>query len=286
MEHSNARLRQIMKENRLILELWSHYLNKTPRLLSKSAVEDLARECDVDCDEAFLALFCAACGLDSADNREHRRLEKLYFRPSIVRLDPLLYQNDPYYQTIRFPEVTRGRWELRHGHYAPYEPFVRTHPLLTEDLREIPLLGYFDTEFPFPAVLENGVEWMTVTPNEIETMKKPLDCAKGHVLTLGLGLGYFAFCASEKEDVESVTVVEWDADVIALFREYLLPQFPHKEKVRILQGDAFAYMECLDASAFDYVFADLWHDASDGLEMYIRLCRIMKAHPTLPVRMQ
>ena len=55
--------------------------------------------------------------------------------------------------------------------------------------------------------------------------------AHGRVLTFGLGLGYFTYHAAENPEVESVTVVDISPDVIALFKEQILPQFPHKEKV-------------------------------------------------------
>ena len=68
---------------------------------------------------------------------------------------------------------------------------------------------------------------MTITPNEIETMKEAVDKASGNVLTFGLGLGYYAYMVSEKENVESVTIVDSNEDVIDLFKKYVLPQFKH-----------------------------------------------------------
>ena len=115
---------------------------------------------------------------------------------------------------------------------------------------------------------------MTVTPNEIETMREPIAKCRGKVLTLGLGLGYFAFHASEKPEVERVVVIERSRDVIDIFKTYLLPQFPNGDKIEIVEADAFVYMEeKMPHEGFDYVFCDLWHDASDGLEMYRKLKR-------------
>lgn len=273
--NSMERLCAVMEQNGLVTYLLSRYLNEMPRLLTADEVEGFAKKCELDRDIAFRALFSAACGLDAADNREHRQIERLYFNTGLHALDTKTYTENPYWQTIHIKEQKRGRWELCEHHYEPYEPFVCGHPVVTPEFREIPQIGYFTERFSFPAVLENGVEWMTVTPNEIETMKDPIEAAHGKVLTLGLGLGYYAFMVSEKETVETVTVVEKDRDVIALFEEIILPQFPHKEKVRILEADAFAYMKSTaPTEQFDYVFADLWHDQSDGLEMYLRLRRL------------
>ncbi len=144
-------------------------------------------------------------------------------------------------------------------------------------MKELPHIGFFEEEFSYPAVYENGREWMTVTPNEVETMKDAVAEASGRVLTLGLGLGYFTFQASEKENVTSVTVVERDKNVISLFCEFILPQFPHAEKINIVEGDALAYLEKNSPEGkFDFMFADIWHDSSDGLDLYIKLKNIEK----------
>ena len=51
-----------------------------------------------------------------------------------------------------------------------------------------------------------------------------------------------------------------------------MPQFPNADKIEIVEADAFLYMQKeMPRGKFDYVFADLWHDASDGLEMYRKL---------------
>lgn len=273
---TNQEIRTIIQENRFATELYSRYLNYTPRLLCDGTVESFSKECGLSVEEGFLALFSAACGLESDENKWHRHIERTYLAPCIQCLDVCSFQEDAYYKAVHFPTVENGQWKLCTESFLPFEPFVRNDPLLTEELRELPQIGYFKEEFKFPSVLENGVEWMTVTPNEIETMRAPIANAGGRVLTLGLGLGYFAFHASQKENVESVTVIERDEKVISLFCEHLLEQFPHKEKIHIIKDDAFAFLKGMRTDAFDYLFADLWHDASDGLEMYLRIKHIAK----------
>lgn len=274
-------LATIMNDNDAVVRVLSEYINLRPRFLSSKMVEDLARECEVSSDEAFRTLLCAACGLDTVDDRWHRHLEKCYFLPGVRRLDPTPYLADDYVKTIRFPSKRLEKWELCEHFYAPYEPFVWNHPTVTEDFREIPQIGYFNEEFHFPAVLENGIEWMTVTPNEVETMREPITHARGKVLTLGLGLGYFSFHAAQKDTVTSVTVVEKDPSVIKLFCEHILPQFPHREKIRVIEADAFAYMEHqMPREGYDYIFSDIWHDPSDGLPLYLRLKKYESLSPT------
>jgi spermidine synthase len=88
----------------------------------------------------------------------------------------------------------------------------------------------------------------------------------------GLGLGYYAYMVSEKEDAKSVTVVEVNEDVINLFKQYILPQFKHAEKINIVKGDAFEFAQKhIIPGQFDFVFTDLWHDVSDGIDLYLKM---------------
>ena len=165
-----------------------------------------------------------------------------------------------------------GAFELGYASYRPYELFVADDLRAYPDGAVLPVLGYFTRPFAYPVLTENGREWMTATPNEINTIRPMAEAAHGHVLTLGLGLGYFAFHALLNPRVESVTAVERSADAIRLFRERILPAFPRPERLTILQADAFAAAPALYQSGqYDFVFADLWHDAADGLPMYERL---------------
>lgn len=78
--------------------------------------------------------------------------------------------------------------------------------------------------------MEDGQEWMAIKPNEIETMRQPIARAAGQVVAFGLGMGYYAFMVSEKPEVKTLTIVERDENVIALFREHILPQFPKRRR--------------------------------------------------------
>ena len=165
-----------------------------------------------------------------------------------------------------------GAFELGYASYRPYELFVADDLRAYPDGAVLPVLGYFAQPFAYPVLTENGREWMTATPNEINTIRPAAEAAHGRVLTLGLGLGYFAFHALLNPRVERVTAVERSADAIRLFRERILPAFPRPERLTILQADAFAAAPALYQSGqYDFVFADLWHDAADGLPMYERL---------------
>ena len=86
---------------------------------------------------------------------------------------------------------------------------------------------------------------------------------------------------SEKESVSSVTIVERDKNAISLFRDIILPQMPRKDKINIICDDAFYFAETrLADSDFDFVFADIWHDPSDGVPAYKRLKETEKYLPS------
>ena len=108
---------------------------------------------------------------------------------------------------------------------------------------------------------------MNITPNEINTMQKSVDLVSGDVLVFGLGLGYFPFMIARKEEVKNITIIENDPDIIEIFSKYLLPQFPHKEKIHIMQKDAYQVDADL-INKFDYSFIDLWHNPVDGLPFF------------------
>lgn len=269
----------IRRYNSDLVRLFSLYLNLMPSAIDNETVSDLATSCGISRAEAYANLLAALAGLDAAGR------DRLFFRywlsPAIHELDPKDYTWDPYFKHIKIPTDMRGKWELRQERLAPLEAFVCNDFRITPDGRMIPQIGFFNEAYPFPAVLENGREWMTLQPNEMVTTYPAIHAAHGRVLTFGLGLGYFAYHAAEKEDVTSVTVVDLSPDVIALFREHILPQFPHKEKITLVCKDAFAFADEDMAGSFDFVFADIWHDAGDGKELYLKMKQYEEKHPDI-----
>ena len=268
------------KLNFSVLEMYSTYLNNNPRFITKDLIDGLVNDCRVSEECAFFVLLSAAFGLDEEKNERDRRLERKYLLPSVKKLDPEIYRANPYYRNIRIPAVKSGKWEFRYESYLPYEGFIYNDLIVKPDFTEIARLGFFSEEFKFPALLENGTEWMTITPNEIETMQPAVDEAEGRIITFGLGLGYFTYMASEKKQVLSITAVEKDKDVIRLFKKYILPQFPYGEKVEIISADAFEYAEKrMSTGVYRYAFVDLWHDVSDGFDMYLKMKKLERLSP-------
>lgn len=273
------RLSETFRLNFRLTRDFAAYLSDEPELITKEMVDTLTGDGDVTKEDAIAALLSEFFGYGLED-AEGRRLYHRYLRPSIVLLDAARYTENPYYQNIRIDNIRDGAWELRRERYAPYRGVICGDMRRAPDHTEIPPLGFFTGEFSFPAVLENGNEWMTLTPVDLDTCEDAIRAAHGRVVTFGLGLGYYAYMVSEKPEVESVTVVETSPDVIRLFRTHILPQFPHREKIRIVQDDAFHYAEFrMPGERFDLAFVDTWRDASDGAPMYLRMSALEKKSP-------
>ncbi|MBO7121469.1 MAG: hypothetical protein J6V79_03670 [Bacilli bacterium] len=197
----------------------------------------------------------------------------------IKKLDPKEYKENPYFINVRPLAKKDGSFKLSYLKKPSHVGFVYDEMVVKgRYYEETTPFGYFEKPFEFLALLEKERIWMSVTPHEINTMKEPIKKAKGRVVTLGLGLGYFAYMVHLKDEVSHVTIIEKDPRVIKLFKENILPFFPHKEKIEIIEGDATKYMN--DAIPFDYLFADLWHFAIDGLPFYLKLNKFEKKYPS------
>ncbi len=266
------KLKEIRKENNDIRWILSDYLNNNPCFITKKLIESVNQDGSLSEEMIYLGLIIGLYEFDIETNELDKKLANNYLRPAIKKLDKKSYTENPYYRNIHIPEVRLGDWELKYETYEPYEAFIYNDLIITGNFKEIPRIGFFNEKFRFPAVMENGHEWMAIKPNEIETMQPLINTIEGNIATFGLGLGYFTYMASIKENVHSIVVVEQNKDVIQLFKDYILPQFQYKEKVKIISADAFEYAtKEMPNKNFDYVFVDLWHDESDGLELYCKM---------------
>ena len=212
-------------------------------------------------------------------------LKKLYrlntmpyesFQRMLHEVDIKPYENNAYLKVIPWKEKKFGPWELSFGVFPAYQPFligdVSFDP--KREGEEITPLGFARQPFLYPCLLNKDSIWMSVTPFEIETMKNPIEKAQGSVLTLGCGMGYFAFMTSQKECVSKVTIIEKDLFVIHLFQQEILPYFPHKEKVELILADGIDYLQHKNLDCYDLVFIDIYQTVDDGLPIYESLKKI------------
>ena len=269
---------EIRRLNSRVLELLSLFLNLEPDAITEEMMRTLMEETGLPEERCYAEYLAALCGLDAGG--KDKGFFRNYFLPMVRGLDAAEFRNDPYLRNIRFPSVRRGAWEWKTLSLAPYEAFVAGDLEAAPDGRLLPRIGFFREPFFYPAVLEDGREWMTLLPNEIITARGAVDASEGDVLTYGLGLGYYTYHVSLRPNVTSVTVVERDPAVISLFRSVLLPQFPAAGKIRLLESDALTFAADGDeCGRFDTIYADIWHDAGDGAELYRRLKKLEDRSP-------
>ncbi|MCH5180055.1 MAG: hypothetical protein J1F32_02435 [Erysipelotrichales bacterium] len=217
----------------------------------------------------FLNEFLNYFEIDFSDKENVEIIEK-YIKPAIREVDNKILVNNPYFQNIKIKSMTYGKYALEFDTYYAYQTFAYDDVVFEDDFSEIYQIGYSKKEIKYPAISKNNIIWMCITPNEILTMQNDLNKAHGRVLTFGLGLGYYAYMASLKEDVESITIIEFDQAIIDIFNEQILPQFKHKDKITIVKSDAFRFMDKNDMNSYDHIFVDIYHGANDGLPLYLR----------------
>ena len=259
--------------------MYAELLQRYPEIITKEMVDVLTEDGSISKEEAIVALLSEIFALDF-ERGEDRVLIRDYLTPSVRILEAKKYENNPYYKNIPLDSIKNGSWEIKWEEYKPYQAVICDDMMLLEDYREVPPLGFFTESFRFPAILENGNEWMTLTPVDLDTCEEAIAAASGRIVTFGLGLGYYAYMASEKPQVESVTVVELSSDVISLFKEHILPKMPNGHKIKIVNADAFEYAEkVMPGEHFDLAFVDTWRDASDGAPMYERIKKLEHLSP-------
>ena len=274
------RIKQTFSDNFDVTKMYAWYLEHCPEVINSDMIDELTQDGTVTVQSAIVAILSEVFSLDINRGAYDRHLIRRYITPSVRVLDAKKYTENPYYKNIKIPNIKDGRWELRHECYPAYRGMICDDMIIKDDFMEIPPLGFFTEDFYFPAVLENGNEWMTLTPVDIDTSDLAIKRAFGRVVTFGLGLGYYAYMVSMKPSVDSVTIVEKSDEVISLFKKHILPQFPYRDKIRIISADAFEYAENeMPEEDYDVAFVDTWRDASDGAPMYRRMKKLEDLSP-------
>ena len=268
-------------------------LEKTYRLLDSKEInisvadllfysfEEVDSFLGADTPEKFFDKLLQFWNIPKDNNDDVKLLEKCV-KPYISRLNEHYFEQNPYYQNVKPQPFVDGDYKLEYLSYKPYQPFSTDDIIVDEKdyyLEKSPI-GYFAKEKEYLVLSYKDEVWMSITPNEINTMQPYIDSAKGRVLVLGLGLGYYPFMISLKEEVKDITIIELDKNIISLFKKHLLPLFKNKEKIHILEGDAIQYLEN-NKSHYDTIFADLWHNPVDGLPLYIKLKKLEKDSSTI-----
>ena len=239
------RLAELREANNNAAWSMSEFINETPCAITERLMKEADPSGELPEEILYAAFMAGFCGISEDDTTINE-----YFQDAVHCLETRKYRDNPYLENIKFPDTATRHWKFTHYSYRPYEAFICNDIDIDKNLRELPQIGFFQERFAYPAVEQDGREWMAVKPSEIETMRAPIEEATGRVVTFGLGLGYFAYMVSEKPDVTSLDIVERSEEAIALFERHILPQFPNKEKIRIIRSDAFGFLN-----------ENMWQDA-------------------------
>ena len=153
------------------------------------------------------------------DDEEFNEINDVCHIDSMKELNPKKYLSNPYLLALKdLKDNNLIKW-LK---YEPYQGFVYDEIIVDIDnYSETTPFGYFASEFKYPALIKDDYIWMSLIPHEINTMEQDISKAYGNVLVLGLGLGYFSYMISNKDDVESITIIEKDHEIIDIFNKSL-----------------------------------------------------------------
>ena len=258
-----------------ISNMYLYYLLNEYNSINKKKIDFYTFKKGLSIEKAFYKSFLEI--LEIEEDEDYKYANKMCNISNIKHLDPNKYLNNPYYQNIKVPETRIGKWNFQYDTYLPYEGFMyKDINVDPNTYAEQSNLGFFSTPFKYLTIAQNNNIWMCITPHEIETMEESIKEASGNVAVFGLGLGYYPYMISRKENVNKIIIIEKDKNAINLFKEYILPQFEHKEKIEVMQMDAFKFAKEMNNTSINYAFVDLWHNVDDGLPLYIEMKSIEK----------
>ncbi|MBR5315028.1 MAG: hypothetical protein IKU45_06425 [Clostridia bacterium] len=252
-------------------------LEKEKKKYTREQLEKLQDEGFYDGNfEKFYVIKKLCDKLNLWDYADEEYLLKLFKNAKM--LDKKTFCENLYLKNIKVPTVSRDNVLLLNACYEKGEFFQYDMPKLSEEI-VVPKLGFFNDNVFFPSVYEGEMPWVSVCPSEINSMQIDVDKAEGRCLVLGLGLGYYPYVISHLDKVKSITIVEISEKIISLFKEYILPQFEHKDKIKIVHADAIEYMKTVERDEYDYCYADIWEGQTDGAPLYTQIKQHEKRLP-------
>lgn len=131
----------------------------------------------------------------------------------------------------------------------------------------------FDGDIEIPRVCEfseaRSELWMSYTPQEVLTQRPGLRKAQGHVIIVGLGMGWLLQRVLSKKSVTRVTLVERSQELVDWVLPSIESSFPEDKKLDVVVGDAYGIVQKLAA---DVALWDIWEtlgavDQSDEQSM-------------------
>lgn len=149
---------------------------------------------------------------------------------------------------VSVPDGSRGPWKVETFTITKHDEAMSRIRAMQNPLEAVRAGTY-------KRLTRNGVVIMSNTQMEIRTHSYFIAVAEGSVLINGLGLGMALTAILAKPAVRDVTVIEKDADVIALVG----PHFLKDRRVTIINADALTWQPP-KAKRYNAVWHDIWDD--------------------------
>lgn len=198
-------------------------------------------------------------------------------------LDINNFLDNPYNKNIQIKEVKYKDYLLSYETLKANEIFINDEININENNNylETTSLAYFTKDYKYLTLSKDNVIWMSINPNEINTMDEDIKSMHGNILVLGLGLGYISYMLSLKDDVSSITIIEKDEEIITLFKKYILDKFNFKNKIKIIHQDALDFLKTTSLDSYQFIYVDLYHNPNDGLKLFLDIKKIEAKNPSI-----
>ncbi len=126
---------------------------------------------------------------------------------------------------------------------------------------------WFTTPIVIPRLIERPPDgglklWMSLTPNELISLRAGVKFARGRVVLGGLGLGWLLSRVCQRPVVDDVTVVEKDGELLRWLKPVLCKRYPAVAfKVdRWIEDDVYDFLKARKFQPDTRVLLDIWED--------------------------
>ncbi len=157
--------------------------------------------------------------------------------------------------SIPYPfTMSRILKEQRVGKFAIEKIVIKAGDIVEGYDRQKGTIHSVKLKFDYPVVklTEDGNSWMSDNLYEFESNLKPVEMARGDVLSSGLGIGLLPTLIKDK--VSSIDIVEVSQDVIDLvFHQVAI------KKMNIIHDEICHYLTTTEKK-YDLICIDIWQD--------------------------
>jgi hypothetical protein len=183
------------------------------------------------------------------------------------------FQTSQYHQRVRLDRIDMAgvRYEVMPIAHHRLFNLKAIQPDPERALNDWMVLRALDAPYTASVLWLNEELWMVDAPSEQATIDPVAARAHGHILSFGLGLGYYVLMADLNPNILSHTVVEQNAHVIELFQRHIQPQLKLTRPLTLIHARAQDLFKKEHLAHYDHVFVDIHQSAEDGLARMVEL---------------